>query len=173
MHFRQIIALVGAIFLALSVSPASAHTVLLNSIPQSESIIISLPPEITITFAEELIDIGNSNSIEVFDSSGEDMSQGQVTVAGPTLSKALITSEKTGIYKVEYRAVAADGHVIKGEFTFSVEASGVTTAEIKVDPITNLPSSSGNKLSIYLILSATAIIGGLLILIFIWKKQAK
>ncbi len=173
MRFRQIIALVGAIFLALSVSPASAHTVLLNSIPQSESIIISLPPEITITFAEELIDIGNSNSIEVFDSSGEDMSQGQVTVAGPTLSKALITSEKTGIYKVEYRAVAADGHVIKGEFTFSVEASGVTTAEIKVDPITNLPSSSGNKLSIYLILSATAIIGGLLILIFIWKKQAK
>ena len=173
MRFRQIIALVGAIFLALSVSPASAHTVLLNSIPQSESIIISLPPEITITFAEELIDIGNSNSIEVFDSSGEDMSQGQVTVAGPTLSKALITSEKTGIYKVEYRAVAADGHVIKGEFTFSVEPSGVTTAEIKVDPITNSPSSSGSKLSIYLILSATAIIGGLLILIFIWKKQAK
>ena len=173
MRFRQIIALVGAIFLALSVSPASAHTVLLNSIPQSESIISSLPPEITITFAEELIDIGNSNSIEVFDSSGEDMSQGHVTVAGPTLSKALITSEKTGIYKVEYRAVAADGHVIKGEFTFSVEPSGVTTAEIKVDPITNSPSSSGSKLSIYLILSATAIIGGLLILIFIWKKQGK
>jgi hypothetical protein len=101
------------------------------------------------------------------------MSQGEILVAGPTLSKALETSEKTGEYKVEYRAVAADGHVIKGEFTFSVEASGVTTAEIKVDPITNSPSSSGNKLSIYLILSATAIIGGLLILIFIWKKQAK
>ena len=173
MRFRQIIALAGAIFLAFSVSPAAAHTVLVNSIPQSESVINSLPPEINITFAEDLIDIGNSNSIGVFDSSGEDMSQGQVTVAGPTLSKALITSEKTGIYKVEYRAVAADGHVIKGEFTFSVEPSGVTTAEIKVDPITNSPSSSGNKLSIYLILSATAIIGGLLILIFIWKKQAK
>jgi copper resistance protein C len=70
MRFRQIIALVGAIFLALSVSPASAHTVLVNSIPQSESIISSLPPEITITFAEELIDIGNSNSIEVLDESG-------------------------------------------------------------------------------------------------------
>jgi methionine-rich copper-binding protein CopC len=173
MRFRQIIALVGAIFLALSVSPASAHTVLVNSIPQSESIISSLPPEITITFAEELIDIGNSNSIEVFDSSGEDMSQGQVTVAGPTLSKALITSEKTGIYKVEYRAVAADGHVIKGEFTFSVEPSGVTTAEIKVDPKTSPTSPSENKISIYLILSVTAIIGGLLILIFIWKRQVK
>jgi methionine-rich copper-binding protein CopC len=173
MRFRQIIALTGAIFLAFSASPASAHTVLVNSIPQSESVISSLPPEITITFAEELIDIGNSNSIEVFDSYGEDMSQGQVTVAGPTLSKALITSEKTGIYKVEYRAVAADGHVIKGEFTFSVEASGVTTAEIKVDPKTSSTSPSENKISIYLILSVTAIIGGLLILIFIWKRQVK
>ena len=173
MRFRQIIALVGAIFLALSVSPASAHTVLVNSIPQSESIISSLPPEITITFAEELIDIGNSNSIEVFDSSGEDMSQGQVTVSGPTLSKALIPSDKTGEYKVEYRAVAADGHVIKGEFTFTVDPSGVTTAEIKVDPITSSSTPSENKISIYLILSVTAIIGGLLILIFIWKKQSK
>jgi methionine-rich copper-binding protein CopC len=173
MRFRQIIALVGAIFLALSVSPASAHTVLVNSIPQSESVISSLPPEITITFAEELIDIGNSNSIEVLDESGLDVSQGAVLVSGPTLSKALIPSDKAGEYKVEYRAVAADGHVIKGEFTFSVEASGVTTAEIKVDPITNSPSSSGNKLSIYLILSVTAIVGGSLILIFIWKKQRK
>jgi methionine-rich copper-binding protein CopC len=173
MRIRQVIALVGAIFLAFSVSPAAAHTVLVNSIPQSESVINSLPPEINITFAEELIDIGNSNSIEVLDSSGEDMSQGQVTVAGPTLSKALITSEKTGIYKVEYRAVAADGHVIKGEFTFTVEPSAVTTAEIKSDPVTSPSPDSENKLLIYLILSVTAIVGGLLILIFIWKRQVK
>jgi methionine-rich copper-binding protein CopC len=173
MRFRQIIALSSAIFLALSVSPVSAHTVLVNSIPQSESIISSLPPEITITFAEELIDIGNSNSVEVLDESGFDVSQGAVLVSGPTLSKALITSDKNGIYKVEYRAVAADGHVIKGEFTFTVDPSGVTTAEIKVDPKTSPTSTSENKLSIYLILSVTAIIGGLLVLIFIWKRQVK
>ena len=173
MRFRQIIALTGAIFLAFSASPASAHTVLVNSIPQSESIISSLPPEVTITFAEELIAIGDSNSIRVFDESGLDVSQGEVLVSGPTLSKALETSEKIGKYKVEYRAVAADGHVIKGEFTFSVEASGVTTAEIKVDPKTSSSTPSENKLSIYLILSVTAIVGGSLILIFIWKKQPK
>jgi methionine-rich copper-binding protein CopC len=173
MRFRQIIALSGAIFLVLSVSPASAHTVLVNSIPQSESIISSLPPEITITFAEELIDIGNSNSVEVLDESGFDVSQGAVLVSGPTLSKALITSDKNGIYKVEYRAVAADGHVIKGEFTFTVDPSGVTTAEIKVDPFTSTSPDAENKLSIYLILSVTVIIGGLLVLIFIWKRQVK
>jgi copper resistance protein C len=94
-------------------------------------------------------------------------------VSGPTLSKALITSDKNGIYKVEYRAVAADGHVIKGEFTFTVDPSGVTTAEIKVDPFTSTSPDAENKLSIYLILSVTAIIGGLLVLIFIWKRQVK
>jgi copper resistance protein C len=173
MRTRQIIALAGAIFLVFSASPAPAHTVLVNSIPQSESVISSLPPEVNITFAEDLIDIGNSNSIAVLDSSGEDMSQGQVTVAGPTLTKALVASDKIGIYKVEYRAVAADGHVIKGEFTFTVDASGTTTSEIKSEPINTSPSPSGNKLSIYLILSVTAIVGGALILIFIWKKQPK
>ena len=173
MRLRQIIALVGAIFLAFSISPATAHTVLVNSIPQSESVISSLPREINITFAEDLIDIGNSNSIAVFDPSGEDMTQGQVTVAGLTLTKALIASNKIGIYKVEYRAVAADGHVIKGEFSFSVDASGVTTSEIKSEPINTSPTPSGNNLSIYLVLSVTAIVGGSLILIFIWKKQPK
>lgn len=173
MRTRQIIALAGAIFLVFSASPAPAHTVLVNSIPQSESVISSLPPEINITFAEDLIDIGNSNSIAVLDSSGEDMSQGQVTVAGPTLTKALIASDKIGIYKVEYRAVAADGHVIKGEFTFTIDASGTTTSEIKSEPINTSPTPSGNNLSIYLVLSVTAIVGGSLILIFIWKKQPK
>jgi methionine-rich copper-binding protein CopC len=173
MRTRQIIALAGAIFLVFSASPASAHTVLVNSIPQSESVISSLPPEINITFAEDLIDIGNSNSIAVLDSSGEDMSQGEILVAGPTLSKALRPSDKAGEYKVEYRAVAADGHVIKGEFTFTVDPSGVTTAEIKVDPFTSTSPDAENKLSIYLILSVTAIIGGLLVLIFIWKRQVK
>ena len=173
MRFRQIIALTGAIFLALSASPASAHTVLVNSIPQSESIISALPPEITITFAEDLIDIGNSNSIKVFDEAGLDVSQGEILISGPTLSKTLMGSDKNGIFKVEYRAVAADGHVIKGEFTFSVEPSGVTTAEIKVDPVTSTSPDAENKLSIYLILSLTAIVGGSLILIFIWKRQVK
>jgi len=173
MRFRQIIAIAGAIFLAFSVLPASAHTVLVNSIPQGESVISSLPPEINITFAEDLIDIGNSNSISVLDSTGEEMSQGKVTVAGPTLSKALITSEKIGKYKVQYRAVASDGHVIKGEFSFTVGASGVTTSEIKSEPINTSPTPSGNNLSINLVLSVTAIVGGSLILIFIWKKQPK
>ena len=173
MQMRRIAALAATLYLVFLVSPASAHTVLVNSTPASDSVIQSLPSSIKINFAEDLVSIGNSNSILVIDANGEEISQGDVSVSGPTLSKQLLASEKTGLFKVEYRAVASDGHVITGEFAFTVEATAVTTSEIEVEPINSLPTSSENKLSIYLIISATAIAGGLLILIFIWKKQPK
>ena len=170
---RRIAALVSSLFLVFLVAPASAHTVLVNSSPQKDSVIQSLPSSITITFAEDLVAIGNSNSILVLDESNQDISQGDVLVTGPTLSKNLITSDKTGKFKVQYRAVSADGHVIKDEFEFTVAAAAPTpsvTSEATVNAPTN---SSEHNLSIYLILSVTAVVGGLLILIFIWKKQVK
>ncbi|MEY4498175.1 MAG: hypothetical protein RJA40_280 [Actinomycetota bacterium] len=166
-------AILGAIYLACAALPASAHTVLVASTPAADSVIDALPAELIITFAEDLVEIGNSNLISVTDPSGKEISEGEISVLGPTLTKDLIQNETTGIFNVTYRAVAADGHVIKGGFTFSVETMAVTTSEIEIEPITESPSQPENKLSIYLILSATAIVGGSLILIFIWKKQGK
>ncbi len=173
MQMRRIAALAATLYLVLMVPPASGHTVLVNSTPASDSVIQSLPSSVTINFAEDLVSIGNSNSISVIDANGEEISQGEVSVSGPTLSKQLLVSEKTGLFKVDYRAVASDGHVIKGDFVFTVEATAATTSENEVEPINSPLTTSENKLSIYLILSATAIVGGLLILIFIWKKQPK
>ena len=173
MRMRSVAVTLGALFLAFSTLPASAHTVLVTSSPQANSVIESIPSSISITFAEDLVEIGNSNSISVLDEDGEEVSQGDISVSGPTLSKGLIPSNKVGVFTVAYRAVAADGHVIKDQFTFTVEATAVTTSETQVDPINNLPTEPENKLSIYLILSVTAIVGGLLILVFIWKKQGK
>ena len=170
---RSVAVILGALFLAFSTLPASAHTVLVTSSPQANSVIESIPSSISITFAEDLVEIGNSNSISVLDQDGGEISQGDISVSGPTLSKSLIPSDKNGVFTVVYRAVAADGHVIKDQFTFTVEATAVTTSESQVDPINNLPTEPENKLSVYLILSVTAIVGGLLILVFIWKKQGK
>ena len=173
MRFRSSLAILGAIYLACAALPASAHTVLVASTPAADSVIDALPSDLIITFAEDLVEIGNSNSISVTDPSGNEISEGELSVVGPTLTKDLIQNDTTGIFSVTYRAVAADGHVIKGGFTFSVEAMAVTTSANEIDPITESPSQPENKLSIYLILSATAIVGGSLILIFIWKKQGK
>ena len=170
---RSVAVILGALFLAFSTLPASAHTVLVTSSPQANSVIESIPSSISITFAEDLVEIGNSNSISVLDQDGEEVSKGDISVSGPTLSKELIPSNKVGVFTVAYRAVAADGHVIKDQFTFTVEATAVITSETQVDPINYLPTEPENKLSVYLILSVTAIVGGLLILVFIWKKQGK
>jgi methionine-rich copper-binding protein CopC len=173
MRLRQVTAILGAIFLVFAASPASAHTALVSSSPQKDSVVASLPQLISITFAEDLVVIGNSNSVSVLDSTGEEVSFGEISVLGPTLSKQLTPSDKTGKFKVEYRAVASDGHVINGDFTFTVEEVLVTTSETKADPISSEPLESKNKISVYLILSITAIVGGLLVLVFIWKRQAK
>ncbi len=173
MRLRQITAIFGAILLAFAASPASAHTVVVSSTPQKDSVISSLPATITITFAEDLVAIGNSNSVSVLDPSGEEVSVGDISVSGATLSRQVSPSDKTGIFSVAYRAVAADGHVINGDFAFTVEAMAVTTSETDLDPISSEPNKLENKISIYLILSATAIVGGLLVLIFIWKRQSK
>jgi methionine-rich copper-binding protein CopC len=173
MKMRRIAALATSLFLILLVSPASAHTVLVSSTPQANSVIESIPSSISITFAEDLVEIGNSNSISVLDQDGDEVSQGNVSVSGPTLSKNLIAGDQTGIFKVDYRAVAADGHVIQDSYTFTVTPTAVTTSAIQDDPVSSSPVESEKKVSIYFILSVTAIVGGLLILIFIWKKQAK
>ena len=173
MQMRRIAALATSLLLVFLVSPASAHTVLISSSPQKDSVIETLPTTISMTFAEDLVSIGNSNSISVLNENGEEVSQGEVSVSGPTLSKNMIAGDKTGLFKVEYRAVAADGHVIEDSFTFTVTPTAVTTSAIQDDPVTSAPAVSENKLSIYFIISVTAIAGGLLILIFIWKKQAK
>jgi methionine-rich copper-binding protein CopC len=173
MQMRRIAALAATLYLVLMVPPASGHTDLINSTPASDSVIQTFPSSVTINFADDLVSIGNSNSISVLDANGQEISQGEVSVSGPMLSKQLLVSEKTGLFKVQYRAVASDGHVITGEYAFTVEATGVTISETEVEPKNSPPTTSENKLSIYLILSATAIAGGLLILIFIWKKQPK
>lgn len=173
MQMRRVAALATSLFLVFLMSPASAHTVLVSSSPEKDSIIEMLPTTITLTFAEDLVSLGSSNSISVVDESGGEVSQGDLLVSGTTLTKNLIASDKTGVFQVDYRAVASDGHVIKDQFTFTVTPNAVTTSTTQEDPVSSSTVDSEKKISIYFILSVTAILGGLLILIFIWKKQAK
>ena len=54
-------------------SSASAHTVIVSASPAENAILEVLPSTISITFAEELIDIGDSNSISVLDQAGSEL----------------------------------------------------------------------------------------------------
>ena len=173
MKMSKLLLTAGALALSLVALPASAHTELVSADPAIDSTVIALPSTISLTFAEELIAIGDSNSISVIDEIGNELTSGKPELSGTVLSINLEASEVNGVIKVDYRAVAADGHVIKGVYKFTVSPMAISETATKTSEEIVPTSESGNKISIYLILSATLVVGGGLVLFFIWKRQSK
>jgi methionine-rich copper-binding protein CopC len=173
MKISKLLLAAGVLALSLVALPASAHTVLITADPAIDSTIIALPATVSLTFADELVVLGDSNSISVTDESGTELTSGKADVSGAVLSIKLDGSQVTGVIKVVYRAVAADGHVITGDYQFTV--SPVVTSETATRtaeesaPITQ----SENQISIYLIIGAAIVVGGGLSLFFIRKRQSK
>ena len=173
MKMAKFVLIAGLLALALVTPQASAHTVLASADPAVDSTIVDLPSAIFLTFADELVVIGNSNSISAIDETGKELTTGEPEISGAVLSIKLDGSEVTGVIKVIYRAVAADGHVITGDYEFTV--SPVVTSETATRtaeesaPITQ----SENQISIYLIIGATIVVGGGLSLFFIRKRRSK
>ena len=172
MKISKVLIAAGLIAVSLIALPASAHTVLTSADPAENSIVDTLPTAISLTFAEELVSIGNSNSISVKDESGVELASGKPEVSGAVLSIKLSSTAVNGLIKVSYRAVAADGHVITGEYQFTVSPIAIAATDENVPTLFAQDSGSENKLSIYLIISATLVVGGGLLLFFIWKRQS-
>ena len=173
MKISKLLLAAGALAITLVALPASAHTELASADPAINSTVVSLPSAVSLTFADELVAIGNSNSISVTDEQGNELTSGKPEVSGAVLSINLEVSDATGVIKVDYRAVAADGHVIKGDYQFTVSPNGLSETATRTTEEIAPASESGNKVSIYLIISATLVVGGGLLLFFIWKRQSK
>ncbi len=163
----------GLLVLSLAALPASAHTALVSADPAVNSTIDILPSTIALIFAEELISIGDSNSISASDESGRELTSGKPEISGAVLSIKLDGSEVTGVVKVVYRAVAADGHVITGDYEFTISPAVISETATRTSEESVPLTRSENKISIYLIISATLVVGGGLLLFFIWKRQSK
>ena len=173
MKISKFLLTVGALAFSFAALPASAHTVLASADPAINSTVISLPSTVSLTFADELVALGDSNSISITDENGNELTSGKLEVSGAVLSINLEASDATGVMKVEYRAVAADGHVIKGDYQFTVSPMTSSETATRTSEEIAPTNESGNKISIYLIISATLVVGGGLLLFFIWKRQSK
>jgi len=162
----------GILAISLIALPASAHTSLISADPAAYATVDVLPSAISLTFAEELVSIGKSNSVSVIDESGVELASGKPEISGAVLSIKLSSTAVNGLIKVSYRTVAADGHVITGEYQFTVSPIAIAATDENVPTLFAQDSGSENKLSIYLIISATLVVGGGLLLFFIWKRQS-
>ncbi len=123
---RRISTLILAVGLVtLELSPASAHTVLIASSPVANSTITLFPKKITLIFGDPLLVLGKRviNTIQVVNSKGKVMTGTSNRVSGAVLSNVLLTiGAISGKYRVNFRVVAQDGHVVSGGFNFYVKS---------------------------------------------------
>jgi len=164
---RKIFALV-ILFVSISF-PAFGHSSLVSSTPAKDAVLTEFPSEVSLTFNESLLEIGaeNPNKVEVVNSMGDVLS-GASKVSGPVVSVPVqITGNDE--YRVSYRVVSADGHVIEGSYSFNVQSEIATAMPISA-PIEETPAEDGPNL---LVRTVMALIAGVLFLAFLRIKKRK
>ena len=111
------------LFFVIPGRSALAHAELESSSPADGSIVETMPNEITLTFGEKLLTLGeeNVNTLNLSTTSGIEVALSPVTVSGEVLSATVVSSPSTltpGQYQISYRVVSTDGHPVKGEISF-------------------------------------------------------
>ena len=98
---------------ALSVQ---AHTVLSSSVPADSTVETVAPESITLSFSTEV----RLTGLSMEDATGGAIDLGSIPAA--TLQEFVIPAPQLppGTYRVSWRAVGADSHVVSGEFRFEV-----------------------------------------------------
>ena len=127
------------VLIFLFIPPVSAHTSLVSANPAEKSIVAEAPLAISLMFNEDLLLLGdkNPNQVDVVDEAGMKVS-GEATVNGPIIS-APLSIENPGRYNVGYRVASGDGHIVTGEYHFTVASPEViNTAEEPAEDGSNL-----------------------------------
>jgi methionine-rich copper-binding protein CopC len=108
--------------LALAPDAVLAHAALVKSSPERRAAVIRPPTEVRLWFNERLEPA--FSRLTVVDRDGRQVDAGDVRV-GPDDPKRLsvgIPPLTPGAYTVRYRVLSVDGHIVEGEFSFTVRA---------------------------------------------------
>jgi len=164
---KKIIVLTVVTLLSFVVPPVFAHSELVSSNPGASVNIEQLPEQIELGFNEELLNLGSGNSVSIMSPSGEDIGMGETSTEGAKITRLINTSFETGQFKVEYRVVSADGHVLNGSYTFNLIEGIIPISE---NENAEVPESGSNLL----VNSVLGIIGfGALLLIELARRSRK
>jgi methionine-rich copper-binding protein CopC len=123
--------------IAISASPANAHTSLELSTPSDNQSIEFMPAELSASFDEDLIEIEGEvvNTLELESADGAKYVLSAATITGPTVSTSTGDKEyPAGDYLLKFRVVSADGHPVTGEIRFSTQ-SLTTIGSVPAEPV--------------------------------------
>jgi len=104
---------------------ASAHSQLERTDPADGSQIAVLPDQITLTFNQNVLGIGDVLQVT---GPGGSVSAGAPTVVDNQVTQAIQPGSAAGSYTVLWRVTSADGHPISGRFAFTAAAGSSGTA---------------------------------------------
>lgn len=135
-------ALLTAFLVLFAPLSASAHDSLLASSPEADSMVETLPAELTLTFSAKLIDGEGATEIVVTDPAGSPVTDGAPTLNGAIVTQPLASEAPAGAYHVIWKVVSSDGHPTSGEFDFTVTTGteSIATAEPTASPTTAEPT---------------------------------
>jgi copper resistance protein C len=96
------------------------HAALVKSIPARRAQIFKAPAQIQLWFNEKLE--ARFSSVAVIDAKGERVDRGNVTVGtdDPKLLSVGVNPLPPGLYKIKFRVLSVDGHVVEDEFPFTI-----------------------------------------------------
>ena len=114
--------LAGIVAVAALVLPASAwaHAALLQTVPVASRTVNAAPTEVRLRFSEPVEP--RFAIVSVTDAGGRQVTDGDPTTA-PGSPQTLVTPLQRvpeGWYLVFWRVISADGHPVRGAFTFAV-----------------------------------------------------
>jgi copper transport protein len=102
-------------------APAAAHAVLLATEPVDQSRLVSPPDRVTLEFSEPVS--VSAGGVRVYGGDQSRVDDGDVSTEDTVVSVGLDDEVAQGAYVVTYRVISADGHPVRGAFTFTVGES--------------------------------------------------
>ena len=123
----------GALFVAPS--PASAHAVLVYSVPAASSVLPAAPEQLVLDF-DENVEAGLS-SLRLFDSAQKEVALGRPELLANDASVVVADLPRLaeGTYVVVWRVTSADGHPVNGAFPFEIGTVSSGTGGALVDSV--------------------------------------
>jgi methionine-rich copper-binding protein CopC len=115
-------ALLGATFLVASAMPASAHTALAASSPKDGGKIAVAPSQLQLEFTTPIYTSGFRVAVQGPD--GLSYQAGAAQAVGNKLTQPLKPLGPIGLYRVQFRIVASDGHPLVSSMEFTLTKPG-------------------------------------------------
>lgn len=116
--------------LALPFRTAAAHPRLVRAVPAAESHVQAMPHALSLTFNEDLT-IALSR-LTLLDPAGQPVALDTVRFApddNKTLTAKILGTMPAGRYTVKWQAAGADGHPMRGQYTFVLDAGPVESTK--------------------------------------------